>query len=68
MSKMDAHVCVEAGENEWMNEWTWDYLCYKVYISSVTQCMAKNNLSFHTDYTAQPIALLIMPNSKFKWF
>jgi len=30
-----------------MNEWAGHYLCDKVYISSIRQCMAKNNLSFH---------------------
>jgi len=51
-----------------MNEWAEHYLCDKVYISSITQCMAKNDLSFHNNYTVKTIASLIMPNSQFRCF
>ena len=51
-----------------MNELAGHYLCDKVYMSSITQYMAKNNSSFHTNYTAKAIASLIMPNSQFRCF
>jgi hypothetical protein len=51
-----------------MNEWAGDYLCDKMSISSIKQCMAKNNLSFHINHTAKAIASSIMLNSKFRYF
>jgi len=51
-----------------MNEWAGHYLCDKVYILSITQCMIKNNLSFHINYTAKATASLIMPNSQFRCY
>jgi len=64
MSKLDACVWKQGK----MNERAGHYLCDQVYISSITQCVAKNNLSFHINYTANAIASLIMPNSQFRCF